>query len=183
MIPKLLQCYFYAGRSSSSRAEVKANSTADGQICLPHLTFSVLSNSRPCRADHDDYLRSSFSPANLAPKSGTTTWVVAPGGVNTVTNGVDSKGRKTHSEYTAKFDGQDISWKGTIDGSLSPDQDAVAWKKVDDYTFELTNKLKGQVLTTQRTVISKDGKSRTNTITGKNAQGVTVNNTQFYEKQ
>ena len=127
--------------------------------------------------------KSTFSPANLAPKSGTTTWVVAPGGVNTVTNGVDSKGRKTHSEYTAKFDGQDISWKGTIDGSLSADQDAVAWKKVDDYTFELTNKLKGQVLTTQRTVISKDGKSRTNTITGKNAQGVTVNNTQFYEKQ
>ena len=127
--------------------------------------------------------KSTFSPANLAPKSGTTTWVVAPGGVNTVTNGIDSKGRKTHSEYTAKFDGQDISWKGTIDGSLSPDQDAVAWKKVDDYTFELTNKLKGQVLTTQRTVISKDGKSRTNTITGKNAQGVTVNNTQFYEKQ
>ena len=127
--------------------------------------------------------KSTFSPANLAPKSGTTTWVVAPGGVNTVTNGVDSKGRKTHSEYTAKFDGQDISWKGTIDGSLSADQDAVAWKKVDDYTFELTNKLKGQVLTTQRTVISKDGKSRTNTITGKNAQGVTVNNTQIYEKQ
>ena len=127
--------------------------------------------------------KSTFSPANLAPKSGTTTWVVAPGGVNTVTNGVDSKGRKTHSEYTAKFDGQDISWKGTIDGSLSADQDAVAWKKVDDYTFELTNKLKGQVLTTQRTVISKDGKSRTNTITGKNAQGVTVNNTQFYEKK
>ena len=127
--------------------------------------------------------KSTFSPANLAPKSGTTTWVVAPGGVNTVTNGVDSKGRKTHSEYTAKFDGQDISWKGTIDGSLSPDQDAVAWKKIDDYTYELTNKLKGQVLTTQRTVISKDGKSRTNTITGKNAQGVTVNNTQFYEKQ
>jgi len=71
----------------------------------------------------------------------------------------------------------------TIDGSLSPDQDAVAWKKIDDYTYELTNKLKGQVLTTQRTVISKDGKSRTNTITGKNAQGVTVNNTQVYEKQ
>src|SRR6266850_5745399 len=56
-------CYFCAGRSSSSRAEVKFNSTADGQICLPHLTFSVLSNSRPCRADHDDYLRS-WRPGN-----------------------------------------------------------------------------------------------------------------------
>ena len=127
--------------------------------------------------------KSTFSPVNLAPKSGTTTLAAAQGGVNTVTNGVDSKGRKTHSEYTAKFDGQDTPWKGTIDGSLSPDQDAVAWKKIDDYTYELTNKLKGQVLTTQRTVISKDGKSRTNTITGKNAQGVTVNNTQLYEKQ
>src|SRR5206468_12518374 len=69
-----------------------------------------------------------------------TTLFRSQSGVNTVTNGVDSKGRKTHSEYTAKFDGQDTPWKGTIDGSLSPDQDAVAWKKIDDYTYELDRK-------------------------------------------
>ena len=32
-------------------------------------------------------------------------------------------------------------------------------------------------------VISRDGKTRTNTVTGKNAQGQTVNNTIVFEKQ
>jgi len=149
-------------------------------LVFSHMTFAADMLSGTWKLN---LAKSKYSPANLAPKSGTTTWAVAPDGVKTVTDGVDSQGRKTHSDYTAKFDGQDTAWKGTIDGSLSPDQDAVAWKKIDDYTYELTNKLKGQMLTIQRTVISKDGKSRTNTITGKNAQGVTVNNTQFYEKQ
>lgn len=127
--------------------------------------------------------KSKYTPANLAPKSGTTKFEATQDGVKTVTDGVDSQGRKTHSEYTAKFDGKDVPWKGTIDGKPSPDQDAVAWKKIDDYTYELTNKLKGQVLTSQRTVISRDGKSRTNTLTGKNAQGQTVSNTVVYDKQ
>jgi len=45
------------------------------------------------------------------------------------------------------------------------------------------NKLKSQVLTTQRTVIARDGKTRTNTVTGKNAQGQTVKHTVVYERQ
>jgi hypothetical protein len=44
-------------------------------------------------------------------------------------------------------------------------------------------KLKGQTLTTNRNVVSKDGKIRTVTVTGKNAQGQTVNNTLVWEKQ
>ena len=105
-------------------------------------------------------------------------------GVKTVTDGVDSQGRKTHTEYMAKFDGKPSSgYKATIDGSRIRIRMRFAWKKLDDYTYENTNDLKGQVLTTQRTVISKDGKSRTNTITGKNAQGQAVTNTLVYEKQ
>jgi hypothetical protein len=127
--------------------------------------------------------KSKYSPANLAPKSGMTKFELTQDGVKTVTDGVDSQGRKTHSDYTAKFDGKEVPWKGTIDAAPSPDQDAVAWKKVDDYTYELTNRLKGQVLTSQRTVISRDGKSRTNTLTGKNAQGQTISNTVVYDKQ
>ena len=127
--------------------------------------------------------KSKYSPANLAPKSGTTKLEVSQGGIKTVTDGVDSQGRVTHTEFTAKFDGKDGPWKGTIAGKPNPDQDAVTWKKIDDYTYELVNKLKGQVLTTQRTVVSRDGKTRTNTITGKNAQGQTINNTTVHEKQ
>ena len=127
--------------------------------------------------------KSKYSPANLAPKSGTTKFEVSQDGIKTVTDGVDSQGRVTHTDYTAKFDGKDYPWKGTIAGKPNPDQDAVAWKKIDDYTYELVNKLKGQVLTTQRTVVSRDGKTRTNTLTGKNAQGQTINNTTVFEKQ
>ena len=113
--------------------------------------------------------KSKYSPANLAVKSGTTKFEATQDGVKTVTDGVDSQGRKTHTEYMAKFDGKPSSnYKATIDGKPNPDQDGVSWKKLDDYTYENTTDLKGQVLTTQRTVISKDGKSRTNTITGKN---------------
>jgi hypothetical protein len=43
--------------------------------------------------------------------------------------------------------------------------------------------LKGQTIQTQHIVISKDGKTQTRTVTGKNAQGQTFNNAVIYEKQ
>lgn len=127
--------------------------------------------------------RSTHSPASLAPTSGTTKFDVTKDTIKAVVDGVDSQGRATHFEYTAKFDGKDYPWKGTIDGHPNPNQDAVAWKRIDDYTYEAISKLKGQVLTTQRTVIDRDGKTRTNTVTGKNAKGQTVNHTLVYERQ
>ena len=56
-------------------------------------------------------------------------------------------------------------------------------KKIDDYTYELVAKLKGQVLTTTRVVVARDGKTRTGTAMGKNAQGQTINNTVLQEKK
>src|SRR5262245_12681533 len=127
--------------------------------------------------------KSKYSPANLAPKSGTTRFEAVADGVKVITDGVDSQGRKTHTEYTAKFDGKEVPVKATIDGKPSPDQDGAAWKKIDDNTYEIATKLKGATLTTNHIVIAKDGKTRTNTVTGKNAQGQTVNNTVVYEKK
>src|SRR5206468_2045354 len=119
-----------------------------------------------------------------APKDSRTTTIEAvPGGVKVTTGGVDAKGRVGHVEYTAKFDGKDYPYHATIDGRPNPNQDAISWRKIDDYTYEVTNKKKGRVLTTTRMEIARDGKTRTTTMTGKNASGVTVNNTLFYEKQ
>ena len=59
----------------------------------------------------------------------------------------------------------------------------ISVKKIDDFSFESTSKLKGKALTVAKSVISRDGKTRTVTTTGKNAQGQTVNNTAVYEKQ
>jgi len=122
-------------------------------------------------------------PSNLAPKSATTQFDVTKDGVKAVIDGVDSQGRATHQEYTATFDGNDHPWKGTIAGQPNPNQDAIAWKKIDDYTYEITNKLKGQTLTSSRIVVAADGRSRTNTTSGQNAQGETVNVVAVYDKQ
>ena len=127
--------------------------------------------------------KSKYSPADLAPKSTTLKYDVTADGIKAVVDGVDAKGRKTHVEYTAKFDGKDAPWKGTLDGKPNPDQDAVTWKKIDNNTYETATRLKGQVLTTTRIVVAKDGKTRTGTATGKNAQGQTINNTVVYDKQ
>jgi hypothetical protein len=126
--------------------------------------------------------KSTYNPVNLAPKSSTSKMDITGDTLKAVVDGVDSQGRTVHTEYTVKLDGKDYPWKGTIDGKPNVSQDTVAWTRVDDYTFESTNKLKGEVLSTQRVVIAKDGKTRTNTVTGKNAQGQPVTNTILYEK-
>jgi hypothetical protein len=127
--------------------------------------------------------KSKYSPASLAPKSTTAKWVVAGDSATVTVDSVDSQGRTVHTEYTAKFDGKDYPWRSTIDGKPNLTQDAVSLRRIDDYTYEIVNKLKGQVLTTQRTVISRDGKSRTNTVTGKMADGTSVNHTVVFERQ
>lgn len=105
-------------------------------------------------------------------------------GTKLVADGVDSQGRKTHNEYTAMFDGKDYPTKRMLDGKPNPSAaDTVSWKRIDDYTYEVTNKLKGKTLTVARHVISKDGKTRTVTTTGTNAQGQKVNTTTVFEKQ
>ena len=54
---------------------------------------------------------------------------------------------------------------------------------LDDYSFEVVGKVDGKATATSRVVISREGKTLTQTTTGKNAQGQTVNNTIIYDKQ
>jgi hypothetical protein len=95
----------------------------------------------------------------------------------------DVQGRLGRVQYIAKFDGKDYPYHATVDGRPNPNQDSVSWRKIDDHTYESTAKMKGKVLTTTRYVISADGKTRTTTITGKNADGVEVHNVLVYDKQ
>jgi hypothetical protein len=117
------------------------------------------------------------------PKSGMTKFQVTGDVIKTVADNIDVQGRVIHNEYTARFDGKDYPWKGTIDGRPNPNQDAVMWRKFDDYTYEFTNKLRGNALATFRIVISRDGKTRTNTLTGQDSQGRTASNVTVWERQ
>jgi len=106
------------------------------------------------------------------------------GGMKVVTDGENAEGKKTHNEYTVKFDGKDSPEHPMVDGKPNPNgADTISIKKIDDNTYEATTKKKGQVLTVTKNVISKDGKTRTATATGKNAEGQTVNNVVIWEKQ
>jgi hypothetical protein len=127
--------------------------------------------------------KSKFSPGP-GPQSNTVKIESAGDGIKFVADGVDSQGKKTHNEYNAKFDGKDSPMKPTLDGKPNPNAaDAVSWKKIDDSTYEVTNKLKGKTLTVAKHMISKDGKTRTVTTTGTNAEGQKVDTTTVFEKQ
>jgi hypothetical protein len=127
--------------------------------------------------------KSKYSPGP-PPKTNMQKIEAVENGIKVVADGENSEGKKTHNEYTAKFDGKDYAEHPMLDGKPNPNgADMISLTKVDDYTFEATTKQKGKVLTTTKNVVSKDGKTRTATTTGKNAQGQTVNNTIIWEKQ
>jgi len=121
--------------------------------------------------------KSKYDPANLAPKSQTVKNEAAADGVKQVADIVDSTGKAVHTEYTAKYDGKDYAVTG------DPNRDMVALKKIDDYNFEFTNRKGGKAMTTGKVVYSKDGKTRTITTSGTNAQGQKVSNTTVFDKQ
>jgi len=120
--------------------------------------------------------KSTFSPGPPI-KSQLATLSAVDGGLKVVADRVEADGKMTHFEWTAKFDGKDYPVKG------DPARDAVSVKKVDDYTLEITNKKGGKVLSVLRAVYSKDGKSRTETTTGTNAQGQQIKNVTAWDKQ
>lgn len=127
--------------------------------------------------------KSTYDPAELATKSGTVTYAFSGNSVTVTIDQVNAKGQKVHSEYTATLDGADHPWKGTIDGKPNTGQDAVTFKKLDANTYHVENKLTGKVLTTNHIVMAADGKSRTTTTTGTNADGQKVHNVAVYDKQ
>jgi len=123
-----------------------------------------------------DPANSRFSPGP-ALKGQTATLAAVDGGMKVVADRIEADGTPTHFEWTAKFDGKDYPVKG------DPGRDAVSVKKIDDYTLEITNKKAGKVVSTIRAEYSHDGKSRTETTTGTNAQGQKIENVTAWTKQ
>ena len=56
-------------------------------------------------------------------------------------------------------------------------------KRIDANTLETVARKLGKITTTQKNVVAADGKSRTVTTTGTNAQGEKVNNVAVYERK
>ena len=98
-------------------------------------------------------------------------------GLKYVADGVGADGKPTHAEFQAKYDGKDYPFKG------NPDADMLSYKRIDANTLEATTTLKGKNTTAIKVVVSADGKTRTVTQTGTNAQGQALHITSVYERQ
>jgi len=121
--------------------------------------------------------KSKYSPG-LSPKSSTLIAVAVDGGFKQTVNTVlATLGLPTHSEVTAKFDGKDTPVKGNANADVS------AYTRIDSRSYEAVSKKNGKVTLTSRVVISTDGKTRTVTQTGVDAQGKKVNNYLVYDRQ
>lgn len=127
--------------------------------------------------------KSKYDPAELANKSGTVTFTFSGNNVTATIDQVNAKGQKVHVEYTATLDGADHPWKGTIDGKPNLTQDAVSFKQLNANTYHIENKLKGKVVTINHIVVAADGKSRTTTTTGTNAEGQKLHHVVEYDKK
>jgi len=98
-------------------------------------------------------------------------------GVKIDAEGTDGDGNPTHVQYDAKFDGKDYPVTGM------PYGDTVSVKRIGANTIQATIKKGDQVVMTVTSKVSTDGKTRTSTFKGKDAQGRDVNNVVVYDKQ
>ena len=121
--------------------------------------------------------KSKYSPGP-APKSATTTIVAAGAGTKVTVDQTMADGKMRHYEFTANYDGKDSPMVGN-----NPDADMIARTRTNANTVHSINKKAGKITTTQDSVVSGDGKTRTVTTKGKSASGQALNNVAVYEKQ
>ena len=85
--------------------------------------------------------------------------------IQVTVDGTDKDGKPTHGVWTGKTDGKSYKVKGNLSW------DAMAYKMVDDHTYDITAMKDGKVAWTGRSTVSKDGKTRTLNISGTGADG------------
>ena len=119
--------------------------------------------------------KSKFGPG--ATKNTTVVYEAAGDSIKVTVDGVDGEGNAIHSEWTGKFDGKFYPVTG------DPASDMRSYRIINTHTLALTAKKGGKVTLTGRIVVSRNGKTRTVTTTGKNAKGKWVTNRAVYDKQ
>ncbi len=111
------------------------------------------------------------------PKNNTVTYEAAGDSIKVTIDGTAADGSATHSEWTGKFDGKDYPSTG------NPGEDTRSVKQINDRTFHVTSKKDGKLVLTAHVVLSADGKSRTVTVNGTDAQGKKYTSVAVYDKQ
>jgi len=110
-------------------------------------------------------------------KNSTIVWAATGDNVKVTIDGTDKDGKPTHNEWMGKIDGKDYPVTG------DSNSDTRFYKKVDDRTLQFVGKKGGKSMISGTVVISADGKTRTATASGTDANGKAVSSTLVYDKQ
>jgi hypothetical protein len=112
-----------------------------------------------------------------APKNDTVTYEAAGDSIKVTLEGTAPDGKPSHVEWTGKFDGKDYASTG------NPNEDTRSVKQINDHTLHVTSKKGEKVVLTAHVVVAADGKTRTVTVNGTDAQGKKYKSVAVYDKQ
>ena len=117
--------------------------------------------------------------SKLAPgmgKSTTVTYTEQKDKIKVTVEGVDKDGKPTHGVWVGHADGKTYNMKGNLAW------DAAAYKVVNDHTYGITTMKGGKVFTNGESTVSVDGKTRTVTVNGTDADGKKFKSKAVYDK-
>ncbi len=118
--------------------------------------------------------------SKFAPGMGTTSTVVyaeKKDQLQVTVDGKDKDGKATHGVWMGKADGKMYKVKGNLAW------DAMAYKMVNDHTYDMTATMGGKPAWSGQSTVSADGKSRTLNMSGTGADGKKFKNKVVYDKQ
>lgn len=115
--------------------------------------------------------------AKGATKNHTVVYEMAGNDIKVTVDGTDDSGNAVHSEWTGKFDGKYYAVSG------DPTSDMRMYRRVNKRTLAIRGKKDGKATLSGTITVSRNGKTRTVTTSGRSAQGHWVTNTAVYDKQ
>jgi hypothetical protein len=113
-------------------------------------------------------------------KSGTSVVEAVGDAVKVTADLVRTDGTAYHWTWTAKYDGKDVPITGTTPYGAGT---TASLTRIDAHTVKVVGKRNGEVVLTQTIVTSADGKTRTLTTKGKDANGQAVDTVSVYDRQ
>jgi hypothetical protein len=123
-----------------------------------------------------DRAHSTFTPIP-GPKGQMRTYESTPGdGEKLTARGIDSDGRPTMVQYTARYDGKDYAITGSAGGDL------ISLAHIDKNTTRSTEKRGGKAVIVSTRTVSKDGKRLTVTTKGMTAKGEVIDSVMIFER-
>ena len=125
-----------------------------------------------------DPAKSKYDPGP-GPKSSTVVISADGDWIAIKSEGVAADGKSTTTSNRYKRDGKDYPLNTATESGKS----TISIKLMDDHHTVGTLKRDGKVTSTSKSTISKDGKTRTMTTTGNNADGKKFSNVAVYNRQ